>query len=71
MARKTVYLVVSEDGDGSQVESTAPEAAVEKYVNDYAVEADPGYKFHVFNAEDPKEVQTFEFALRVVPSRGT
>lgn len=59
------YYVVSEDGDSMQVDTLGPQEAAQAAVNEWQLEADPGYGFKVFAAHDAKD---FKFALIVVPA---
>lgn len=62
------FYVVDEDGDSIHVHAPDAQAAAQRAVDEWGLEADPGYRFRVFAAEDAKH---FEFKLTVAPYSGS
>lgn len=61
------FYVVDEDGDSMHVEAADAQTAAQMAVDEWGLEADPGYRFRVFADEDAKH---FEFKLIVSPFEG-
>jgi hypothetical protein len=58
------FYVVSEDGDSLHTEAESAQHAAEAAVREWGIEADAGYRFKVFAAEDAK---TFKTAQHLEP----
>lgn len=61
---KRDYYVVDEDGDSLHVHATDPQAAANAALREWQLEADPGYRFLVFDAAD---ANLFKISLTLVP----
>jgi hypothetical protein len=56
------YIVVTEDGDSLKVDAPGPNEAATAAVEEWGLEAEPGYRVHVFDAADAKP---YRFVLNV------